>query len=82
MKGIEALVLLKQGYKITCKFWKNQDWYFYYSDYSGYSFSLQSEEFPRVPDLNPITPWTNLHNQEVIEGFLHDIFEFEWEIVK
>jgi hypothetical protein len=82
MKGIEALVLLKQGYKITCKFWKNEDWYLYYSDYSGYAFSIQSEEFPRVPNLNPVTPWTNLHNQEVIEEFLHSIFEYEWEIVK
>ena len=81
MSGVEALVLIKDGHKITCKQWNNKEWYLYYSDYSGYAFSIQSEEFPRVPDLNPKTPWTNLHNQEVIEVFLKDLFECEWEII-
>jgi len=81
MTGIEALQFIKKGCKITCKAWKNKDWFLCYSDYSGYSFSVRSEEFPRVPNLNPSTPWTNLHNQEIIEEFLDDIFENEWELV-
>jgi len=81
MTGLEALSLLKQGHKITCKSWNNKDWFLYYSDYSGYAFSVKSEEFPRVPALNPSTPWTNFYNQEVIEKFLFDIFEDDWEII-
>ena len=79
MTGIEALVELSKGKKIRCVNWKNPDWHFYFSD--GCYFSHQAQEFPRVPDLNPITPWTNLFNQEIAEELIDDILKEEWEIV-
>ena len=82
MTGLQALVFLEQGKKITCKHWNNRTWYLSFTEYSGFTFSMQSEEFPRVPSMNPVTPWTNFHNQEVIEIFLRDIFEHEWEVIE
>ena len=42
MTGIEALALLKNGHKITCKSWKNKNWFLVAnSDDSKYTFSLR-----------------------------------------
>ncbi len=80
MTGIEALVELSKGKKIRCVNWKNPDWHFYFSD--GCYFSHQAQEFPRVPDLNLTTPWTNLFNQEIAEELIDDILKEDWEILE
>ncbi len=79
MTGIEALIELSKGKKIRCVSWENPDWHFYFSD--GCYFSHPAQEFPRVPDLNPPTPWTNLFNQEIAEELIDDILKEEWEIL-
>ena len=80
MTGIEALVELSKGKKIRCVNWENPDWHFYFSD--GCYFSHQAQEFSRIPDLNPKTPWTNLFNQEIAEELIDDILKEEWEILE
>ena len=80
MNGLEALAELSKGKKIRCVNWKNPDWHFYFSD--GCYFSHQAQEFPRVPSLNPPTPWTNLFNQEIAEELIDDIIKEEWEILE
>ncbi len=80
MTGLEALAELSKGKKIRCVNWKNPDWHFYFSD--GCYFSHPAKEFPRVPDLNPPTPWTNLFNQEIAEELIDDILKEDWEILE
>ena len=81
MTGIEALVELSKGKKIRCVNWRNPDWHFYFTS-DGCYFSHQAQEFPRIPDLNPITPWTNMFNQEIAEGLIDDILKKDWEILE
>lgn len=80
--GLEALELLKRGHKIRCKRWEEKDWFLFYSEDSLYTFSKQAVPFPRHPENNIETPWIGLFNQEIIEDFIHDIFESEWEIIQ
>ena len=82
MTGLEALAELSKGKKIRCANWKNPNWHFYSTSDSFVSFSHPAQEFPRVPDLNPITPWTNLFNQEIAEELIHDIFKEDWDILE
>ena len=82
MTGIEALVELSKGKKIRCANWKNPNWHFYFTSDGFVSFSHPAQEFPRVPDLNPITPWTNLFNQEIAEELIDDILKEKWEIIE
>ena len=82
MTGIEALIELSKGKKIRCVNWKNPDWHFYFTSDSFVSFSHPAEEFPRIPDLNSITPWTNLFNQEIAEELFDDILKEDWEILE
>ena len=82
MTGIEALIELFQGKKIRRVNWKNPDWHFYFTSDSFVSFSHPAEEFPRIPDLNPITPWTNLFNQEIAEELIDNILKDQWEILE
>jgi len=82
MTGIEALVELSKGKKIRCVNWKNPDWHFYFTSDGFVSFSHPAEEFPRIPHLNPITPWTNMFNQEIAEELIHDIFKEDWDILE
>ena len=81
MTGIEALIELSKGKKIRCVNWRNPDWHFYFTS-DGCYFSHQAQEFPRIPDLNPITPWTNMFNQEIAEGLIDDILKDQWEILE
>ena len=80
MTGIQALIELSKGKKIRCVNWRNPDWHFYFTS-DGCYFSHQAQEFPRIPDLNPITPWTNMFNQEIAEELIDDILKKEWEIL-
>ncbi len=82
MTGIEALAELSKGNKIRCVNWVNPDWHFYFTCDGFVSFSHPAQEFPRVPDLNPITPWTNSFNQEIVEELIDDILKEEWEILE
>ena len=81
MTGIEALIEMSKGKKIRCVNWRNPDWHFYFTS-DGCYFSHQAQEFPRIPDLNPITPWTNMFNQEIAEGLIDDILKKDWEILE
>jgi hypothetical protein len=80
MTGIQALIELSNGKKIRCVNWENPDWHFYFTD--GCYFSHPAKEFPRVPDLNLTTPWTNMFNQEIAEELIDDILKKDWEILE
>ena len=82
MNGLEALAELSKGKKIRCVNWKNPNWHFYSTSDSFVSFSHPAQEFPRVPDSNPITPWTNLFNQEIAEELIDDILKEDWEVLE
>ena len=81
MKGIEALSELKNGKRIRCCSWTNPHWHFIYNSESGVRFSVQSEQFPRFPDNDPLTRWSGLHNQEIAEELLYDLLNEDWEVV-
>ena len=80
MTGREALDKLQAGFTLRRESWEpDEKCKAYFSD--GCYFSHQAKEFPKVPSLNPPTPWTNLFNQEIAEELIDDILKEDWEIL-